>query len=95
MISRNTPALACKIEEFWATPEIKTTRVVWDGIVDVSADEALAAATPAKHNADSAATFLQDMLSGGQVLVKTIEERAALAGPTAFLASAGQPKGAR
>jgi hypothetical protein len=80
VISRDTPAIAYKIERVWVTPEIETTHVVWDGVVEVSADEAIAAAAPAKDRQNSAVTFLLDVLANGPVPVKTIEERAAVRG---------------
>ena len=54
--------------------------MVGDGIVEVSADEAIAGATPAKHKADSVVTFLMDILTNGPVPVKVIEGRAQLRG---------------
>jgi putative DNA primase/helicase len=80
VIGRRTPAVAYRIEEFWATPEIKTTRVVWEDEIDVTADEALAAAAPIKDRQSGVVVFLQDMLTSGPVLVETIQKRAGARG---------------
>jgi putative DNA primase/helicase len=80
VIGRRTPAVAYRIEEFWATPEIKTTRVVWEDEIDVTADEALAAAAPAKSREGNIKQFLLDMLANGPVPKTVIEERAAKRG---------------
>jgi hypothetical protein len=77
MRAGNPEVAAWRPTEFWATSTIKTTRVAWNGIVEVSANEALAAATPARLKACSVVTFLHDVLSGGPV---PIEERGVVRG---------------
>src|SRR5262249_38086314 len=80
VIDRRTPAITYRIEKVTVTPEIKTTRIVWGDVIDVTADEALAAATPAKDKQGSAVTFLQDMLTNGPVPVEIIQKRADVRG---------------
>jgi DNA polymerase bacteriophage-type len=74
VIDRRTPAIAYRIEKALATPEIEITRVAWEETIDITADEALAAATPPKERkGDAAVTFLQDMLTSGPGLVEIIQ----------------------
>jgi hypothetical protein len=80
VIDRRTPAIAYRIEKVALTPEIRTTRIVWGDVVDVTADEALAAAAPSKDRQSSAVVFLQDMLTNGPVPVETIRKRASIRG---------------
>ena len=58
--------------------DIVTSSVVWEEAVDVTADQALAAAAPTKDKGrqGGAVGFLLDVLANGPVSVKTIEERA-------------------
>src|SRR5262245_42157705 len=56
---------------------IKTSRVVWGEVVEITADEAIAAATPKKDkDQQGAKAFLLDMLAHAPVPKKVIEERA-------------------
>src|SRR5262249_44026093 len=75
------PTLAYRLEEKVVTTGIKAPVVIWQEIVDITADQAVAAASPKRDKGESSAvTFLRDVLSGGPVLVKTIEERATVRG---------------
>ncbi len=62
--------------------DILTSSVVWDEVVDMTADQALAAAAPTKDKGQQsgAVGFLLDVLANGPVPVKIIEERAAARG---------------
>jgi putative DNA primase/helicase len=61
--------------------DILVSRVVWEGIVDLTADEALAAVAPNKDRGQSGAVmFLMDMLAGGPRPKGLVEERAAAHG---------------
>jgi DNA polymerase len=56
---------------------ISVSRIAWEETINMTADEALAAAAPRKDKDSGGPTvFLQDMLTNGPVPVKTIEERA-------------------
>jgi hypothetical protein len=59
--------------------EVQTSTIVWEGAVDITADEALAA-TSTKKDHFGARMFLMDMLANGPAPVKLIEERAAARG---------------
>lgn len=59
--------------------DIQVSKIVWDGEVDVSADDALAA-TSTKKDHSGAVMFLMDMLSNGPVPKTLIDERAAMRG---------------
>jgi hypothetical protein len=48
--------------------DIMTSVVRWEGPVDLTADEALAAGKPSRRNRNSAQEFLLDILAGGPVL---------------------------
>ena len=62
--------------------DILTSSVVWDEVVDMTADQALAAVAPTKDKSQQsgAVGFLLDVLANGPVPVKIIEERAAARG---------------
>jgi putative DNA primase/helicase len=75
-VVQRMPTLAYHVEEVHLEGDIKTTRVVWDGAVDMSADEAIAAAAPPKRDKGSVVDFLLDILAGGPALKSVIEERA-------------------
>jgi len=81
-VSRKMPTLAYRIEEAPLGGEIKPTRVVWEEIVDITADQAIAAATPSKAKDHSGpVTFLLNVLANGHpVSKKIIEERGAASG---------------
>jgi hypothetical protein len=77
---RITQALGGTDEQTGA--DILTSGVVWEEAVNVTADQAIAAAAPAKDRGQQsgAVGFLLDVLANGPVPVKTIEERAAARG---------------
>jgi hypothetical protein len=59
----------------------KVPMVMWEEIVDVTADKAVAATMPSKNKDQSGPVlFLQDILLNGPVLAATIEERGAARG---------------
>jgi DNA polymerase bacteriophage-type len=62
--------------------DILTSSVEWDEVVDMTADQALAAVAPTKDKSQQsgAVGFLLDVLANGPVPVKIIEERAAARG---------------
>ena len=62
--------------------DILTSNVVWEEAVDITADQALAAATPTKDKGQQsgAVGFLLDVLANGPVPVKIIDERAVARG---------------
>jgi DNA polymerase len=55
--------------------DIQTSGIVWEEVVSVTADEAIAA-NSAKKDVYGARVFLMDMLSNGPAPARTIEERA-------------------
>jgi hypothetical protein len=57
---------------------IKTSKIQWEEVVDISADQAIAGAIGSKKDYSGARLFLMDMLANGPVRVKLIEERAAI-----------------
>jgi DNA polymerase bacteriophage-type len=74
-VTGRLPALAYRIVPAEAG-DIPITKIVWEGIVDMSADEALAAAAPKKGDRQGVVNFLLDMLANSPVPIKTIEDRA-------------------
>jgi DNA polymerase len=84
---RNTPGklqptLAYRIEEKQIDGEIKTSFIVWEEAVDITADQAVAAAATPKERGqqNSVRLFLLDLLSKGPAPQSHIEERAAAHG---------------
>jgi DNA polymerase bacteriophage-type len=76
------PTLAYRLEPVDAGTDpisekpIRTAHVVWDEVVGLSADEALAATIPSKSKDHSGPVlFLQDLLLNGPVLATIVEER--------------------
>ena len=75
------PSIAYRISQATAGTDAKTGEeigaacVVWEEIVELTADQALAAATPSKDKSGVVA-FLLDILANGQVPRGVIEERA-------------------
>jgi len=57
--------------------DITAACVVWEEAVDLTADEAVAAAAPPKRDKGSVVEFLLDILAGGPALKSLIDERAA------------------
>jgi hypothetical protein len=84
-LMKKRPTLAYHIEDATggkdpdSGEDIHVSKIVWDGEVDISADEALAATAPKKDHS-GAVMFLMDMLSNGPVPKTLIEERAATRG---------------
>jgi putative DNA primase/helicase len=84
------PGLAYRIEAVrigWdkdLNEPIEPPRILWEGPVDMTADEAVAAARPVKErrSSQSAKDFLEDLLAGGPQLATFIEERGAKRGYT-------------
>jgi DNA polymerase bacteriophage-type len=76
------PTLAYRLEEKDVAPGIKAPVVIWEEIVDLTADQAIAAASPKrdKDRQSGVVTFLLDILANGPVPVKVIEERATTRG---------------
>jgi hypothetical protein len=81
-VSRKMPTLAYRIVEKQLDSGITAPCVTWEEVVDITADQAVAAATPSKaHGQQSGAVmFLLNILANGPVPVKLIEERAAACG---------------
>ena len=77
------PTLAYRIEPIKLGRDAKRQRdiissvVRWEGPVDLTADEALAACRPSKGNRNTVREFLLDILAGGPVLQTVIAERGA------------------
>jgi DNA polymerase bacteriophage-type len=78
-VSRKMSTLAYRIIEKPLDGDIKAARVTWEGFVDISADQAIAAATPARERGQQSdvVIFLMTILANGPVAVKTIEDKAA------------------
>jgi putative DNA primase/helicase len=80
-VSRKMPTLAYRVVEKQLEGGIIAPCVVWEEIVDITADQAMAAAEPSKKKDHSGpGTFLQTILTNGPVARKIIEERAAECG---------------
>jgi DNA polymerase len=74
------PTLAYRIEgaSGGADPtgeKIEISKIVWDEVVGLTANEALASTSTKKESSSGAVTFLMDMLANGPVPAKRIEER--------------------
>jgi DNA polymerase bacteriophage-type len=75
-VSRKMPTLAYRVVAAQAD-DIPITKIVWEEIVDITADQAVAAASPSKgRDRQGVVIFLLDMLTNGPVPKTTIEERA-------------------
>jgi putative DNA primase/helicase len=80
------PTLAYKIEQvaIGTDPrtgaDIKTSSVVWEEAVDVTADQAIAASKTDKGSQSGAVVYLLDILANGPVPVSIIEDRATARG---------------
>jgi hypothetical protein len=80
-VSRKMSTIAYRLEEKHIDGAIKSPMVVWEEIVNVTADQAVAATMPSKNKDQSGPVlFLQDILLNGPVLATTIEERGAARG---------------
>jgi putative DNA primase/helicase len=75
-VSRKMSTLAYRIIEKSLDNGIKAPCIVWEEIVDITADQAVVAATMTKNKRSDAAIFLADILANGPVLTKLIEDRA-------------------
>ena len=72
-VSRKMPTLAYRVVPAQAG-DIPITKIVWEEIVDITADQAVAAATMSKNKDQSGpVTFLQTILTNGPVTIKIIE----------------------
>ena len=75
-VSRKMPTLAYRIVEKELDRGVKAAGVVWEEIVEITADQAVAAATPSKNkDRGGPVTFLMDMLAQGPTPISIIEER--------------------
>jgi hypothetical protein len=75
-VSRKMSSLAYRLVEKRLDGGLKVPMVVWEEIVDVTADQAVAATIPSKGKDQSGPVlFLQDILLNGPVLAATVEER--------------------
>ncbi len=72
---RRIPAIAYRIEEAAVLPGITAPHIVWEETMDITADEALAAASPAKDKNRGAVAFLGDVLASAPVHSKIILRR--------------------
>src|SRR5262249_43371470 len=80
-VSRKMPTLAYGVTEKDIDGGVKAACVIWEEIVDITADQAVAAAMPSKSKpTGNARMFLFDSLANGPVLKKDIEERGAARG---------------
>jgi DNA polymerase len=80
-VSRKMSTLAYRLVEKPVDGGLKVPMVVWEEIVDITADQAVAATMPSRNKDQSGPVlFLQDILLNGPVLVATIEERGSARG---------------
>jgi hypothetical protein len=80
-VSRKMSTLAYRIVEKPLDSGIKAACVNWEEIVDITADQAIAATAPSKNKDTSGIqVFLFTILANGPVAVKLIEERASAHG---------------
>jgi putative DNA primase/helicase len=76
-VSRKMPTLAYRIAEKQFDGGIKAAYVIWEDIVDITADQAIAATAPAKKNkSESVVEFLFDVLASRPVPFEIVEQRA-------------------
>jgi hypothetical protein len=78
-VSPKMSTLAYRISEKQIADGIKAACVTWEEIIDITADQAIAAAAPTKERGQQSNViiFLLDILMNGPVPAKLIEERAA------------------
>jgi DNA polymerase len=82
-VSRLMPAIAYRIVAERPDDPQSISKVVWEDTITISADEAIAAATPKKDkDQHGAKPFLLDMLANGPVPKSIIDERAKVRGFT-------------
>jgi hypothetical protein len=78
-VSRKMATLAYRIVEKPLADGITAAGVTWEEIVDISADQAIAAAAPAhkeRGQQTDVIVFLANLLAGGPMETKTIEDQA-------------------
>jgi DNA polymerase len=78
-VSRRMSTLAYRILEKQLAEGIKAACVSWEETVNITADQAIAAATPTKERGQQSDVmiFLMNALTNGPVPVKTVEDKAA------------------
>jgi hypothetical protein len=84
-LSRKMSTLAYRVVEKPLDDGIKAACVTWEEIVDITADQAVAAAAPAhkeRGQQSDVIIFLMNLLAGGPMEIKTIEDKAAERGFT-------------
>jgi hypothetical protein len=81
-VSSKMPTLAYRIAEKQLEGGITAAYVIWEDIVDITADQAVAAATMTKERGQQSSVilFLSDILANGPVPVAIIEEHGAVRG---------------
>jgi DNA polymerase len=80
-VSRKMSTLAYRVIEKPLDDGIKAACVTWEEMVDITADQAIAATAPNKNRDKSGAqVFLFTILANGPVAIKLIEERARVHG---------------
>jgi DNA polymerase bacteriophage-type len=81
-VSRKMPTLAYRIIEKPLDGDIKAPFVTWEEIVDITADQAVAASMPSKERGrqSDCIVFLMNTLANGPALIATIEEQGAALG---------------
>jgi putative DNA primase/helicase len=84
-IGGQIPGLAFTFEDVRLKGDVATSRIVWDGEVELTADDALSgsASSEASPRLDRAVAFLSEMLAEGPVLSAQIEAAASEAGISA------------
>jgi hypothetical protein len=84
-ISSEVPGLAYRIEGVSLPNGIETSRIVWDGQVDITAEEAVAGSSPQKQplEVDKAMAFIENALADGPVKSADLRAEAEEAGITA------------
>jgi DNA polymerase I-like protein with 3'-5' exonuclease and polymerase domains len=78
-VSRKMSTLAYRINEKPLVGGIKAACVTWDEIVDITADQAIAATIPARERGQQSDVmlFLMNILANGPVAMKTVQDKAA------------------
>jgi putative DNA primase/helicase len=80
-MTRKMPTLAYRIVEKQLDGGVKAAGVAWEEIVDITADQAVAAATPSKRKDQSGpVAFLQTILTNGPTPKNVVEQRGAECG---------------
>jgi DNA polymerase I-like protein with 3'-5' exonuclease and polymerase domains len=79
-VSAKMATLAYRVVEKQLDFGIKAPQVIWEEIVDITADQAVAATQAKAKERSGPMVFLQDVLTSGPVPMATIEERGAARG---------------